>query len=186
MNQGQQCHITKSVDEQTTGTLLALPGKNPVQPEGKTAVVYTDNVTPPLIAPVYAYTGDSPTTTGKVVSPGQTNPVASSPVVPSTPSTPVPPKPSSSSHTTAASPHVTIPKPSPVLIPTASHPNQVLPAEPTGTAKTASSPSSGSGAFDTCNDSPKKRRHFGGLDYHRRHRRSSYVQRHDFFHEDMY
>ena len=160
-----------------TGTLLALPGKNPVQPEGKTAVVYTDNVTPPLIAPVYAYTGDSPTAVGQIVSPGQTSSVASSPVVPSTP---VPPKPSSTSL------HVTIPKSSSVLIPTASHPNQVLPVNPspTVTAKTAS-PTLGSGTLDTCNNSPKKRRHFGGLEYHRRHRRSSHVQRHDFFHEDM-
>ncbi|KIK02989.1 hypothetical protein K443DRAFT_656070 [Laccaria amethystina LaAM-08-1] len=67
LNQGQSCRITKSIDEQTTGTLLKLPGNNPVQPEGKTAIVYPDTNPPELISPVYAYTGNAPTATGQVV-----------------------------------------------------------------------------------------------------------------------
>ena len=49
-----------------TGTLLRLPGNNPVRPEGGTAIAYSDNVSP-LIALVYAYTGSSPTATGQIV-----------------------------------------------------------------------------------------------------------------------
>ena len=40
-----------------TGSLLQLPGNNSVQSEDETAIAYSDNVIPPLIAPVYAYTG---------------------------------------------------------------------------------------------------------------------------------
>uniref|UniRef100_A0A8H7XJJ2 DUF1996 domain-containing protein n=1 Tax=Psilocybe cubensis TaxID=181762 RepID=A0A8H7XJJ2_PSICU len=72
LNQGKNCRITKAIDEQTTGTLLKLPGNNPVQPYGKKATIFTDNVTPPLLSPIFAYTGDSPTATGTVVTPGQT------------------------------------------------------------------------------------------------------------------
>ena len=50
-----------------TGSLLRLSANNPVQPEGKTAIAYSDNVVPPLIALVYAYTGSSPTATGQIV-----------------------------------------------------------------------------------------------------------------------
>ena len=109
-----QCHITKSIDEESkslfsfkylylffsvtnilisaTGTLSRLPGNNPVQHEGKTATVNTDNAEPPLISPVYAYTGTSPSATGQIVA-GQTK----APTVPKTTSTPTPPEPSSSS-----------------------------------------------------------------------------------------
>jgi len=76
-----KCHITKSIDEQTTGTLPKLPGNNPVQPYGKTATMYSDPNTPGLISPVYAYMGDTPSKTGSVVVPpshGSTAPAASS------------------------------------------------------------------------------------------------------------
>ncbi|KDR78699.1 hypothetical protein GALMADRAFT_64058 [Galerina marginata CBS 339.88] len=73
MDQGKSCRITKSIDEQTTGTLLKLPGNNPVQPYGKKATLFVDSVTPPLLSPIYAYTGDSPTATGSDATPAQTN-----------------------------------------------------------------------------------------------------------------
>lgn len=47
--------------------MLKLPGNNPVQPEGKPAIVYPDTNPPELISPVYAYTGNAPTATGQVV-----------------------------------------------------------------------------------------------------------------------
>jgi hypothetical protein len=115
MNPGQRCHNTKSIDEQSkmfslfkyirffltdilisaTGTLLRLAGNNPVQPEGKMAIAYSDNAVPSLITPVYAYTGTSPSATGQIVT-GQTNlnVVAVVSAVPTTSSTPTPPKPS--------------------------------------------------------------------------------------------
>ena len=210
MNQGQQCHITKSIDEQSkgffsfkyirffsyennlisaTGTLLRLAGNNPVQPEGKTAIAYSDNAVPPLIAPVYAYTGTSPTATGQIVT-GQNNVVAAS-SVPTTSSTPTPPKPisiSSKGHnvaavvsTTSAATGVT----PTISVPTLSHsstphlPTSVSPAA----AKSISSSSSDSDP-ETCGTTPKRRQL--GLDYHRHHRRLSYVPRldHDFFHDN--
>ncbi|KAJ7672294.1 hypothetical protein DFH06DRAFT_1362961 [Mycena polygramma] len=61
------CRITKGVDETATGTLPALPGNNPVVPLNGQAANLVAPVTPPLISPVYAYTGDSPTQTGKPV-----------------------------------------------------------------------------------------------------------------------
>ncbi|KAJ7671433.1 hypothetical protein DFH06DRAFT_1366325 [Mycena polygramma] len=61
------CRITKGVDETATGTLPALPGNNPVIPLNGQAANLAAPVTPPLISPVYAYTGDSPTQTGKPV-----------------------------------------------------------------------------------------------------------------------
>jgi hypothetical protein len=177
--QGQQCYITPSIDEQTTGTLLKLPGNNPVQPEGKTAISYPDDLTPPLIAPVYAYTGNLPTATGHIVTPRQTNPDAS-PVAPATTSTPAPPKASSSSHTTAAvrsTPAAPAKPPAPksdvlVDVPTASHSTQ--PQPPAAPATTSPSTSESDPPL-TC-QTPKRR-----LNYHRRHSRSSHAGRHDFF-----
>ncbi|KAL9714496.1 hypothetical protein Ac2012v2_002811 [Leucoagaricus gongylophorus] len=67
MNQGQNCRITKSINEQTTGTLPKLPGNNPVQLAGQRAIVFPDNTNPQLIAPVYAYTGNTPTQVGSVI-----------------------------------------------------------------------------------------------------------------------
>ncbi|KAJ7470817.1 hypothetical protein FB451DRAFT_1399567 [Mycena latifolia] len=64
---GGNCRITKGVNEITTGTLPALPGNNPVVPLGGTAANLAAAVTPALISPVYAYTGDSPTQTGSPV-----------------------------------------------------------------------------------------------------------------------
>ncbi|XP_006458990.1 hypothetical protein AGABI2DRAFT_191081 [Agaricus bisporus var. bisporus H97] len=70
MNKGQTCRITKSINEATTGTIPKLPGNNPVQPEGKRAVMFPDNTSPQLISPVYVYTGDQPTQTGTIVAGG--------------------------------------------------------------------------------------------------------------------
>ncbi|KAJ6483784.1 hypothetical protein C8R47DRAFT_560585 [Mycena vitilis] len=61
------CRITTGVDETTTGTLPALPGNNPVVPLNGQAANLAAPVTPALISPVYAYTGDSPTQTGTPV-----------------------------------------------------------------------------------------------------------------------
>jgi len=83
-----------------TGTLIKLPGNNPLQPEGKMATIFADNVVPPLISPVFAYTGNSPTAMSQIVTPGQTNPVAPPPAVPVT---------VNSSHTTAAVSSVSVP-----------------------------------------------------------------------------
>ncbi|KAF9007447.1 hypothetical protein BDQ17DRAFT_1539830 [Cyathus striatus] len=60
LNQGKTCRITKSVDEQTTGTISKLPGNNPVVGEGPRAAMLADTNPPSLISPVYVYTGDSP------------------------------------------------------------------------------------------------------------------------------
>jgi hypothetical protein len=78
MNQGQTCRITNAVDEQTTGTLSTLPGNNPVIGQGPPAPIRPDPVTPPILAPVYAYTGDAAPTTGTIVSSAQTASVTSS------------------------------------------------------------------------------------------------------------
>ncbi|KAF8709766.1 hypothetical protein AX14_013471, partial [Amanita brunnescens Koide BX004] len=79
MNHGQTCSITPSVDEQVLGTLDKLPGNNPVQAEGSPAVVYPATSTPPLIAPVYAYTGQTPTQTGSIVGHASNIPIPASP-----------------------------------------------------------------------------------------------------------
>ena len=64
-NQGQQCRITKSIDEQSKAfslsnhifvfyislILSSNAGNNPVQPEGKTAIAYSDNDVQPFITP---------------------------------------------------------------------------------------------------------------------------------------
>ncbi|KAJ7036815.1 hypothetical protein C8F04DRAFT_917588, partial [Mycena alexandri] len=65
--QGGTCRITKAIDETTTGTLPSLPGNNPVVPLNGKASNLVAPVTPAFIEPVYAYTGDSPTQTGKAV-----------------------------------------------------------------------------------------------------------------------
>lgn len=104
MNQGQNCYITKAVDEQTTGTLLKLPGNNPVQPEGKQAVMLPADSTPPLLAPIIAYTGSTPTATGSIVTPGETNAAgATSATHTAQPTTTAAPA-SSSVHSTSAVP----------------------------------------------------------------------------------
>ncbi|KAF9532660.1 hypothetical protein CPB83DRAFT_847146 [Crepidotus variabilis] len=79
LNTDGHCRITKSIDEQTTGTLAKLPGNNPVQPAGQAAIMMADPNAPGLISPVYAYTGDQPTKTGVVVTPGQTQPANNTP-----------------------------------------------------------------------------------------------------------
>ncbi|KAF8951865.1 hypothetical protein BDZ97DRAFT_1683268 [Flammula alnicola] len=116
MNQGKSCRITKAIDEQTTGTLLKLPGNNPVQPEGKKATVFAPDSTPALLSPIFAYTGDSPTATGTVATPGQTNivvPTPASVVTASAVNTVGSPSgsPSSSAASSAASPTNTNTKP---------------------------------------------------------------------------
>ncbi|KAK7032731.1 DUF1996 domain-containing protein [Favolaschia claudopus] len=67
--QGGTCRITKGVDEITTGTLRSLPGNNPVVPLNGQASNLVAPVTPALISPVFAYTGDSPSQTGQPVGP---------------------------------------------------------------------------------------------------------------------
>ncbi|KAF7312010.1 DUF1996 domain-containing protein [Mycena indigotica] len=69
---GGNCRITKGVDEITTGTLASLPGNNPVVGAGQTAQNLAAPVTPALISPVFAYTGDSPSQTGSPVGPATT------------------------------------------------------------------------------------------------------------------
>ncbi|KAJ7056759.1 hypothetical protein C8F01DRAFT_1154806 [Mycena amicta] len=69
---GGSCRITRGIDEIATGTLPALPGNNPVVGAGGTAANLAAPVTPAFIEPVYAYTGDSPTQTGKPVGPPST------------------------------------------------------------------------------------------------------------------
>ncbi|KAF7327371.1 DUF1996 domain-containing protein [Mycena kentingensis (nom. inval.)] len=66
------CRITKGVDEQTTGLLPKLPGNNPVTGLGGNGVNPPASEVPALISPVYAYTGDSPSQTGKPVGAGTT------------------------------------------------------------------------------------------------------------------
>jgi hypothetical protein len=77
MDQGKNCRITKAINEQTTGTLLKLPGNNPVQPEGKKATIFADTSNPELISPIFAYTGDSPTATGTIAGTVQNTPSSS-------------------------------------------------------------------------------------------------------------
>ena len=191
-----------------TGTLLKLPGNNPVQPEGKPAIIFTDNVVPPLISPVFAYTGNSPTATGQIATPGQTNPVAPPSVVPST---------ANSSHTTAAVPsvyvpavpttHATSPQISAPSLPSISAPSIAIPSVPPIAKFDLPSPSvlaiiptaspaqrlppavsplanaqADSGSSKACRTKSNKRRQ-RGLEYHRQHHRSPHVPRHDFLYE---
>ena len=169
-----------------TGTLLRLPGNNPVQPAGQPAIAFTDNVQPAFIAPVYAYTGSTPTATGQIVT-GPTNVAAVVPPVPVISSTPTPPKPSSSisnGHNVAAE----IPTPStasvpfslpPVTVPTPSVSSHSIPPLPSASPAAATPDSPG-----TCRTPPKRRQI--GLDHHRHHRRFSHVPRHehDFFRDN--
>ncbi|KAF7312009.1 DUF1996 domain-containing protein [Mycena indigotica] len=73
--QGGHCRITKGVDEITTGTLASLPGNNPVVGAGQTVENLPAPVTPALISPVFAYTGESPgpSQTGSPVGPATTH-----------------------------------------------------------------------------------------------------------------
>ncbi|KAF8151008.1 hypothetical protein B0H34DRAFT_665516 [Crassisporium funariophilum] len=194
MDQGKSCRITKAIDEQTTGTVLKLPGNNPVQSEGKKATMFADNVTPALISPVFAYTGDSPTATGSVGGPAQTNSVASTVAQPSSSSlapatmpiptsipvthpssssvapTPTTTRPSTTTHvaTFPTIPSFSIPS---IVIPTFSTPHfpSILAAAP-ATSPTASALSSSSGS-GTCSSNKAKKRRQLGLELHR-HRRS--------------
>jgi hypothetical protein len=182
MKKGEQCHITKSVDERTTGTLPRLAGNNPVQREGKTAVANSDNVVPPLIAPVYAYTGTSPSATGHIVTSTKTS------------STPTPPKPRSSSSkghnvavvvptstaSTDPTPGIQTPSLPTLSLPTPQLPTSVSPAA----ANSTPSSTSDSDPPETCGTTPRRRQ--SGLDYRRHHRRLSHASRHDhdFFHEN--
>lgn len=126
MNQGQNCRITKSIDEQSTsiskiwviffrkcswcyaliatGTLPKLPGNNPVQPAGQRAIVFPDSTNPRLIAPVYAYTGDTPTQVGSVI-PGSGN----SPTTAAAPTSSSVSLPTSTSSVSKPSPFTSIP-----------------------------------------------------------------------------
>ncbi|EAU85261.1 WSC domain-containing protein [Coprinopsis cinerea okayama7 len=72
LTKGQQCRITKQVDETTTGMLPKLPGNNPVQEGPGDANMLMSNVIPGRISPVYVYTGAQPTTRGNVVIPATT------------------------------------------------------------------------------------------------------------------
>jgi len=72
LRKDETCKITKQVDEVATGTLLTLPGNNPVQEGPGDAKALTSTVVPDKIAPAYVYTGDRPTQIGTVVSPGTT------------------------------------------------------------------------------------------------------------------
>ncbi|CAK5263549.1 unnamed protein product [Mycena citricolor] len=64
---GGNCRITKGVNEVTTGVLATLPGNNPVVGYGGKVQLLAAAVVPALIDPVYAYTGDSPSSTGNPV-----------------------------------------------------------------------------------------------------------------------
>ncbi|KAF9558829.1 hypothetical protein CPC08DRAFT_538623 [Agrocybe pediades] len=64
----KKCFITKSVDEQTTGMLLELPGNNPVQPEGVKAAMLKPTSTPGILSPVYVYRDEGkPSAPGKLI-----------------------------------------------------------------------------------------------------------------------
>ncbi|GLB44802.1 putative wsc domain-containing protein [Lyophyllum shimeji] len=119
MNKGQQCHITKTVDEATTGTLAKLPGNNPVQKEGVRATMFTDPNQPALLSPVYAYTGDAPAMVGKPVPPAAGGPASSfvppssSSAGPASSSAPAPPSSSSVAATSISYGPASSPVPSP-------------------------------------------------------------------------
>ncbi|EDR04025.1 uncharacterized protein LACBIDRAFT_306393 [Laccaria bicolor S238N-H82] len=187
LNQGQSCRITKAIDEQTTGTLLKLPGNNPVQPEGKTAAVYPDTNPPELISPVYAYTGNAPTATGQVVDGSaatDANNVAKPPVPTlSTSSVPVYSSASSARATSKATP-VGQPVVSPVASAASSPYSSSSPgSNPPHKVDIASPPSDASGGstssenstpeYDECEDKPsRKRPNFKG----NKHRRATFPQ----------
>ena len=119
---------------------------------------------------MYAYTGASPTATGQVVT-GQSNVVAV--VSKPTTSSMAPPKPSSSSNTHNVPAVPTPPHSSTLHLPTV--------APPAAAHSSSSDPDS----QGNCGSPPKRR----GLDYHRHHRRLSYVpalHNHDFFHDNYW
>ncbi|KAF5327727.1 hypothetical protein D9619_004538 [Psilocybe cf. subviscida] len=121
MDQGKNCRITKAINEQTTGTLLKLPGNNPVQPEGKKATIFADTSNPELLSPIFAYTGDSPTATGTVVDASQNTP-SSSPAATGT-QTP----------TVVATPTDTSAVQTPTAAPTTATTSPAVPASPSST-----------------------------------------------------
>ncbi|KAF6749726.1 hypothetical protein DFP72DRAFT_535796 [Ephemerocybe angulata] len=71
MNQTKKCFITDTLLEQTSGTLAALPGANPVQKN--CFELFTDPVTPAILSPVYIHNGTGPTLSGTVTTPVQTS-----------------------------------------------------------------------------------------------------------------
>lgn len=70
MNKSSTCYISDSVDEQTLGTLVTLPGANPVQ--APCYQQYVDPITPAILSPVYVYNGTKGGLTGTVATPAQT------------------------------------------------------------------------------------------------------------------
>ncbi|PPQ63237.1 hypothetical protein CVT24_005697 [Panaeolus cyanescens] len=114
LRKGEKCFITPSLDEPTTGTLPKLPGNNPVQPAGRTAIMYPDTVQPAKISPVYAYTGSRPTATGNVIGSPVTVGAPSSPPPAPTSSTP------SSSPASSSSPAPSTADASPTNVPSSS------------------------------------------------------------------
>ena len=102
------------------GTLNKLPGNNPVQEGGKPAVVYPPASTPPLMAPAYAYTGQTPTQTGNIVAQATNIPVPASPPNAGN----VPSVSQSASHLSAGNPSYQVLAPS---VPTISKPGSISP-----------------------------------------------------------
>ncbi|KAF8629970.1 hypothetical protein AX17_005536 [Amanita inopinata Kibby_2008] len=113
LNKGKSCRITPSINEQTTGYLLRLPGNNPVQEEGSRATIFPDNSSPSLISPVYAYTGDVAPQIGEVISPPSSVSASASPsFYASVPSTSAMSSMSTTDHSVnSATPHLTVPTP---------------------------------------------------------------------------
>ncbi|KAF8071559.1 hypothetical protein FPV67DRAFT_1667052 [Lyophyllum atratum] len=144
MNKGKQCRITKTIDEPTTGTLAKLPGNNPVQKEGVRATMFSDPNVPTLLAPVYAYTGDSPANVGKPIPPASGGPassfvsLSSSSTRIASSSAPVPP----SSSPVVAAPSASVPPSPPVASSVGSSPSSA-PASPSGPTPPASGNSPG-------------------------------------------
>ena len=114
-NQGQQCRITKSIDEQSKAfslsnhifvfyisLILSSNAGNNLKAKRQSPTVTTMSNClshPGLCQCLYSYTGTSPSATGQIVRvTGQTNVVAVVSAVPTTSSTPTKPKPSSSSN----------------------------------------------------------------------------------------
>jgi len=129
MVKGQQCHITKAIDEPSeldtfslvasrtrlllftaTGTLAKLPGNNPVQEGGVRATMFSDPNTPTFLSPIYAYTGSSPAAVGKPVNGASSTGVSTGTggvLVSSsntTQSSVLPPRPSSNTNTNSTPP----------------------------------------------------------------------------------
>ncbi|KAJ7270936.1 hypothetical protein C8J57DRAFT_1320084 [Mycena rebaudengoi] len=77
MNKTSACYITNSLDEQTLGTLAALPGNNPIQ--APCYEQYVDPVTPAVLSPVYVYNGSADAPVGTIATPAQTAAVFQTP-----------------------------------------------------------------------------------------------------------